>query len=290
MRASWPACKIHRVHPEGDLTVLRVLVAESRTLTVLDRRFPLKLALGRIIGKLPRSGGSVVAVSAVPRKAKDMQQVVFDDGFGLLSHNLSWDSQRIGHAIATAYDSDGLAGMDRLDKNPVASGDTIVNDSKHKSVVVEELAGKLGETGMQRTRRGKIAGVVDELLMNALYHASKGHEDEKSGKSLAKLQWQLEEKRGFRATVTDEFGTYSREEAHRKLVSFLANEMVEITRTQGRGGGVGLYLVFKVSDDYHLYVNPGKKTEISVRVETAGKTDPSQREVLVYFAPFAPKT
>lgn len=291
LRSSWPECLVHRIHPAGNPDVLRLSLAERGTLAVIDRRFPLKLALNRMIGKLPASGGNVVAVSAVPRKPKDMQQVVFDDGFALLSHNLSWESPRIAHAIVAAHDSSSLASMDSMNPivsrdgpggKPVASDRLVVKDSRQKSVVVEKLADQLGEAGLQRTRRGKIASVVDELLMNALYHAK-----DENRESFALLDWQVDEKGEFRSTVTDEFGTYTREDAHRKLVSFLANEMVEITKTAGHGGGVGLYLVFKVSAEYRLYVNPGRKTEISIRVEPGAKI--ANREVLVYFAPFQPK-
>jgi anti-sigma regulatory factor (Ser/Thr protein kinase) len=283
LRKSWSECLVHRIHPAGDPNVLRLSLAEPGTLAVVDRRFPLKLELNRMISRLPASGGSVVAVSAVPRKLKDMQQAVFDDGFGLLSHNLDWESPQIAQAIAAAHDFRGLTPMDGDLGQPIASDRIVIKDSKHKSVVVEELADKLGDAGLLRTRRGKIASVVDELLMNALYHAAK----DEGGKSVADLEWTVDEKGAFRSTVVDEFGTYTREDAHRKLVSFLANEMVEITKTAGHGGGVGLYLVFKVSAGYRLYVDPGRKTEISIRIDPGAKV--GNREVLVYFAPFRPK-
>jgi anti-sigma regulatory factor (Ser/Thr protein kinase) len=291
LRRAWPATPAQRVHPGGDLSLLKLALGAPGSLVVIDRRLPLKFELTRMLGKVAAAGGSVVAVAALPRKVTDLQEVALDDGFAHLSHNLAWESPLIGQAVVRARDTGGFGGLAAKADAVVAEGKDAVTDSVHKSRFVEALAARLGEAGVQRTRRSKIASVVDELLMNALYHAPKGHD--RAAHALA--SWRLDDAGIFRATVADAFGSYAREEAHRKLVNFLANEMVEVTQTAGRGGGVGLFLVFKVSREYFLYVDPGRKTEITIEIDTQVKSalglgtaadgQRAQREALVYYAP-----
>jgi anti-sigma regulatory factor (Ser/Thr protein kinase) len=287
LREAWRETVILRLHPEGDLSSARsVLGADApRTIAIVDHRRALRPELVSALEKLGTQGGRAVAVATTPRHPKDLNAPV-EPGLDLLWHNVGWDSPRIAQTIVTVHSTQGLSAMDfGGGKSPaVTLGEGTLSDPKEKGRFLEDLAGRLGVAHVQRTRRGRIASVVDELLMNAIYHAPKGSGEIRP----AQIRWQIDAG-VFHASVTDAFGSFTAKDALQKLVTFLANDMVEITRTGGLGGGVGLFLVLRSSTAYHLYVEPGRRTESSVCIDLNARvgtprTFRAKREILFYFA------
>jgi hypothetical protein len=289
LHAVWPACVFSRVHPSGDLSALKFIQAKD-LLLILDLRHRFKPELSKLLLKCKGPGVYTLSVSAL---SQVQERHFAETGGALLTHNLAWDSLRLGSAIAAAC---GQEGFGRLQESKVEKADGIsgrlpIKSATDKAILTEELGQALQRAGVQRTRRGKISTVADELLMNALYHGPMGGPRVKFAAdpetplpdgAFIDVSWSLT-REIFSLCVRDPFGTLKPELVYQRLKKATQSETVEITRTGGRGGGVGLFTVLRNSSAFHVYVIAGQLTEVSVSVDLLPGRERRGREILVLF-------
>lgn len=159
--------------------------------------------------------------------------------------------------------------------------DFLVSSTRHHHGVMGELARYLHGLGVNNRLISLAAGVVDELLMNAIYSAPVDANGQPKYAEMARsqeLMLEPHEAVGFSFTcdgrylglcVSDPFGrleTQTVRDYLRKCFSGGPNQV----DTKLRGGGLGLYYAFQSLNHLIINIAPGRRTEVIGLLDISG--------------------
>jgi hypothetical protein len=273
LHAAWPGCRILVSHPAGDRTAIKALPRKS--VILLDRRSEPGSESVKLLRKRMDEGDRLFEIRPVPTAANDPSRRPAL-GTDVVLHNLDWASERVAAAVAAAFEGRILD-----EAKPLVT----LEYPKQKAETILAMAVALQQGGLLRTQREKISAVADELLMNALYSApskAKPHEMPRP----IQMGWRIENKSCV-LQVSDAWGTLARGTIEDRLIKFAGLETFEITRTRGRGGGVGLFLLLRHASSLRIRVVEDEVTDIRVRFDptlSAGAQAGGRREILACFS------
>ena len=275
------ANETYRVHPGGDRTMLRARAGPG-TFLLIDRRHVTRKELWAELARIAASGSTGLVVDTI--EAWDPLAPHSTD-WAELRHDLPWDSSALLEAIRRTHDGSGWSG------EVTVGASREVGSAAEKAHVLAELRRRLEDLAVTSIRRGHAIAVLEELLMNALYDAYAATADQRRDPaySLApdrrvRAQWTISAD-VVRFCVSDWAGTLDPAILRDILrgAKGAGGPTVDVTRTAGRGGGVGLYLVLRNSRRFAAFVEPGRLTEVSVDVGLTPRGEESPRETMTYF-------
>jgi hypothetical protein len=257
----WPKTVFLRAPASGAERYLKILPIPAHGVLIgVDHRQELKPELVRHITRLIEAGASVHELRELPRTSRDLIPRA-DIGTELIEHNLPWsEAVPVARAMARLWEGGSIS-----DIEPSQEIISTLSDSRKKGEFIQQRVAELKMDSVQRTRREKIAAVFDELLMNVFYRANPAKTDDPVDPVTAEVRWTLGES-AYTLVVSDPYGTFDHGKLTQLIVQFNAQDKAQITRTAGRGGGVGMYVVMRIAESIRVRVIPGALTEISVRI------------------------
>jgi hypothetical protein len=166
--------------------------------------------------------------------------------------------------------SDGECTLERYFGSRSVLQRVAMNSGAAKTRILDDLSNmllKLAETpgrGHLRLGRERIVEVLDELLMNAVFHANPRFRKERphldftlDPKEEVEAHWILDGDL-FGLSVVDKFGSLDRASVVRHLVG--TNEKLPID--QRRTAGLGLRMIFKRAEQFVISVTPRVRAEV----------------------------
>lgn len=146
-----------------------------------------------------------------------------------------------------------------------------INSSKEKEHYIQEALDYLKGSSASTSLLARLGNILDELMMNILWDAPR----DKEGKALyndlprshaielddtqAGIVNIAFDKDKVAVSASDPFGALKLE----KILSYLTKCFYSEQQigSEGGGAGLGLYMLYKLSNNFTLNVHPGKKTE-----------------------------
>jgi hypothetical protein len=298
VRSVAPKGMVSRAHPEGGVTPFRRLLdvgREDAVIFVDPTTVEPAGALTRSVVKWVEEGGRAILVGEIPEGLKGLQ------GFAALSldsfaHNLGSKLGELGNSLAAVLEGRSF-GHAEPTIDAICSGDALITGSRQKSEFIAGMLDALSDGGLQRTRRGRVAAVADELVMNAVYDAPNWSRRSKLFQKVDRradvqldagnrvhVSWCLV-KDEFQMTVSDPYGSLGPDTLYKRLAIFHGRKMVEVSRAATGGGGIGLYLVLRAVSGYRAFIVPDQLTEVTVAIDFAESASDRKKhkEIVVAF-------
>jgi len=175
-----------------------------------------------------------------------------------------------------------IFGFDRYFQAQFQREEHLVDSSESRPMLlkkVEEFA--LQASGDRERIATRFMSMAEEFLTNALYNAPVDSQGQASFAQLPRsqsvtlpshqpvsLRLGMDENR-IGISVTDPFGTLSRERVLAELARCFHMDFAEVARKAG-GAGVGLYTVFLSASHFIINLAPGRSTEMIGLIELQG--------------------
>ncbi len=310
IKERFPKVSVMRAHSGGDLAQVRFLSGNPSSVErvlILDKRHAVRSELWQAVRHASLEGGRILTVAEAPSMPKDLYPVP-DRTYDLLSHNMEWGSKVLSSAIVSLL-SGGTLGDVLFSTSDRMQGGGSVTSSRLKTSLIEAILGSLERGGVQLTKRARISTVIDELLMNALYDAPAGR-DRAARAGESKQPLRVEKRKdtelpegehvqvkwsytgeAFNLMVVDPYGTLEPAVLWQRVVNFFSKNMVEVNRTSGLGGGVGLYMIFRSVASYFARVEQGRMTEVTIKMDLSpsfsdvpkSRRVKREKEIMAYF-------
>lgn len=171
-----------------------------------------------------------------------------------------------------------LFGLEKYVAPGARIGERVVTNDIEKRAAMNEVTTWAESIGARRPIVHRLATVIDELLMNALYDApreSRPRIDPDTAVRRALLRWASDE-HTLAVSVSDGFGSLRQ----RDLIDHLRRARDERGRPNPAtldepGAGLGLYLVLANVASLIVNVNPGRQTEVVCLFDLARTSRPA---------------
>ncbi len=156
--------------------------------------------------------------------------------------------------------SGDLFGLEKYLTPGARVGERVVASDGDRRAAIGEIGAWAEATGARRPVVHRLANVVDELLMNALFDAPTA--DSPAGDRRAVLRFGRDEQ-ALAVSVTDLFGSLSQ----RDIIDNIRRARTERGRPQAetltqRGAGLGLYFILANVASLVVNIDPGRRTEV----------------------------
>ena len=181
-----------------------------------------------------------------------------------VSHLVSDPGDRVLGITSEKLVSGDLFGLEKYVAAGTRIGERVVTSDIEKRSAMVEVAAWAEAIGARRPIVHRLASVIDELLMNALYDAPRESRPviDATAERRAIVRWGSDDN-VLAVSVTDAFGSIRQ----RDVIGHVRRARDERGRPNPAtldepGAGLGLYLVLANVASLIVNVNPGRKTEV----------------------------